>query len=153
MEEGIFPHSVSSRDEHGLEEERRLCYVGMTRAKEELTLSCAAQRLRFGSRSSGLPSRFLSEIPDSVLARREPLGRVAGGHREPGGPSLDYSYSQVESGEGSGLGPGLRVRHPIFGPGTVLAVAGDGPGQKLRIRFDRAGVKTVMLRYANLELG
>jgi DNA helicase-2/ATP-dependent DNA helicase PcrA len=153
MEEGIFPHAVSSRDEQGLEEERRLCYVGMTRAKEELTLTCAAQRLRFGSRSSSVPSRFLSEIPDSVLAQRARADRAAGARRDPGGPSLDYSYSQVESGEATGLGPGLRVRHPVFGPGTVLSVAGDGPGRKLKIRFDRAGVKTVMLRYANLELG
>jgi DNA helicase-2/ATP-dependent DNA helicase PcrA len=151
MEEGIFPHAVSSRDEQGLEEERRLCYVGMTRAKEELTLTCAAQRLRFGSRGSAVPSRFLSEIPDSVLSERREARPAA--RREPGGPSLDYSYSQVESGEGTAIGPGLRVRHPVFGPGTVLSLAGSGPGQKLKIRFDRAGVKTVMLRYANLELG
>jgi DNA helicase-2/ATP-dependent DNA helicase PcrA len=69
---------------------------------------------------------------------------------DPGEPSLDYSYGQVEVPE---IAPGLRVRHPVFGPGSVLAVSGDGLGQKLRIRFERAGVKTVMVRYANLELG
>ena len=67
MEEGIFPHAISARDESGVEEERRLCYVGMTRAMEKLTLTCAAERHRFGSRSSSQPSRFLSEIPDLLV--------------------------------------------------------------------------------------
>ena len=76
--------------------------------------------------------------------------------REPAAParasgeSLDYGYSQVEEGEPA-IGPGLRVRHPVFGPGTVLASTGRGASQKLRIRFDRAGLKTVMLRFAQLE--
>ena len=67
MEEGIFPHAASLRDAAGLEEERRLCYVGMTRAMERLTLTSAAERLRYGSRSYGVPSRFLSEIPSEVV--------------------------------------------------------------------------------------
>ena len=64
-------------------------------------------------------------------------------------PTLDTSYSQAEPV----VAAGLRVRHPVFGAGVILAVAGSGPGQKLRIRFDRVGVKTVLVRYANLELG
>jgi DNA helicase-2/ATP-dependent DNA helicase PcrA len=149
MEEGIFPHAASLHDDHAIEEERRLCYVGMTRAMEQLTLTCAAERTRFGSRTYGVPSRFLDEIPPEVRMR-EP-----GGGRTPRAPSeshLDYSYSQVDS-EDDIIGPGLRVRHPVFGPGTVVAVAGSGSQRKLRIRFDRAGEKTVMLRFANLELG
>jgi DNA helicase-2/ATP-dependent DNA helicase PcrA len=146
MEEGIFPHAASLRDERGIEEERRLCYVGMTRAMEKLTLTCASERLRFGSRTYGIPSRFLREIPAAVLAAPAE-GRP---RREEGEPSLDYSYGQAEAPV---VGPGLRVRHPVFGPGSVLAVSGAGADQKLRIRFDRAGVKTVMVRYANLELG
>ncbi len=148
MEEGIFPHAASVAAPAGVEEERRLCYVGMTRAMEELTLTCAAERLRFGSRTYGVPSRFLKEIPSSVVEKMAEPSRL---RREPG-PSLDYSYAQQEPDE-MGLAPGLRVRHPIFGPGTVLAVSGSGPSTKLRIRFQRAGVKTVMLRFANLELG
>jgi DNA helicase-2/ATP-dependent DNA helicase PcrA len=146
MEEGIFPHAASLRDGRGIEEERRLCYVGMTRAMERLTLTCAAERLRFGSRTHAVPSRFLREIPPSVLEGAAEESREF----DPGEPSLDYSYGQVEVPE---IAPGLRVRHPVFGPGSVLAVSGDGLGQKLRIRFERAGVKTVMVRYANLELG
>ncbi|HET6303322.1 MAG TPA: UvrD-helicase domain-containing protein [Myxococcota bacterium] len=146
MEEGIFPHAASSGDDAGIEEERRLCYVGMTRAMERLVLCCARERRRFGSRSFGAPSRFLREIPPEVVA-----GRVA----EPRafeGRSLDYSYAEAEPAEGVAAA-GMRVRHPVFGAGTILEVTGRGPGQKLRIRFDRAGVKTIVVRYANLELG
>ncbi|HEY8155993.1 MAG TPA: UvrD-helicase domain-containing protein [Myxococcota bacterium] len=145
MEEGIFPHSAALRDADGLEEERRLCYVAMTRAMERLVLTSAAERLRYGARSWGVPSRFLREIPTEVLAAAPREARA------PSGPSLDYSYAQDD---GAGVvAAGLRVRHPIFGPGTILEVSGSGPGQKLRIRFERAGVKTVVARYANLELG
>jgi DNA helicase-2/ATP-dependent DNA helicase PcrA len=146
MEEGMFPHAASSRDENGIEEERRLCYVGMTRAMEELTLTCAAERRRFGSRSSSPPSRFLNEIPDSALAESARPSFTAA-------PALDYSYDQSASDGEASIRTGLRVRHAVFGVGTVEAVVGSGPDQKLRVRFDRAGLKTLVLRYANLELG
>ncbi len=148
MEEGIFPHVASSRDEAGIEEERRLCYVGMTRAMERLMLTCARERRRFGSRSFGAPSRFLREIPPEVVT-----GRVAEAERRSSeGRSLDYSYGEAEPEAGVAT-PGMRVRHPVFGAGRILEVSGRGIGQKLRIRFDRAGVKTIVVRFANLELG
>jgi DNA helicase-2/ATP-dependent DNA helicase PcrA len=174
LEEGIFPHSASLRDEDGIEEERRLCYVGMTRAMEELTLTCAGQRFRFGQASYGIPSRFLNEIPGEVLSearsrRRGPARDAEFGERRGGygssygggvsrqrsgrGESLDYSIAQAPAEEGSGIVPGLRVRHPVFGLGKVLQVSGRGADQKLRIQFERAGIKTVLLRFANLELG
>jgi len=152
MEEGVFPHSASMRDERAVEEERRLCYVGMTRAMEELTLTCARERFRFGSRTYGVPSRFFEEIPPNVVERAGPARRSRRGPSV-GGPELDYSYAQDGSDGTPELGPGLVVRHPIFGRGTVLAVVGQGEGQKLRIRFERAGVKTIVLRFANLEFG
>jgi len=148
MEEGIFPHAASSRDDLAIEEERRLCYVGMTRAMERLTLTWARKRRRFGSQSFATPSRFLAEIPTSLVdgfAHRRELPEA------PGDRSFDYTYDQSSEGS-SGVSPGVRVRHPIFGSGSVLSVVGTGSGQKLRIRFDRVGVKTVMVRYANLEL-
>jgi DNA helicase-2/ATP-dependent DNA helicase PcrA len=149
LEEGVFPHAGSLRDDRGIEEERRLFYVAMTRAMQRLTLVSARERTRFGSRSWGVPSRFLSEIPAAALAGPAPRGAAAAS----GG--LDYSYAQDDwsGGDAAEVAPGLRVRHPVFGPGTVLAVIGDGPGQKLRIRFERAGVKTIVVRYANLEFG
>jgi DNA helicase-2/ATP-dependent DNA helicase PcrA len=146
MEEGIFPHAASSRDENEIEEERRLCYVGMTRAMEKLILTCAAERRRFGSRTTSPPSRFLSEIPNAALVESARASFDTG-------PELDYSYDQSAPDGAATIEVGLRVRHPVFGFGTVAGVIGSGPGQKLRIQFDRAGLKTVMLRYANLELG
>jgi DNA helicase-2/ATP-dependent DNA helicase PcrA len=118
----------------------------MTRAMEKLTLTCAAERHRFGSRTSSPPSRFLNEIPNAALVESARASFDAG-------PESDYSYDQSVPDDGASISVGLRVRHPVFGFGTVAGVIGSGPGQKLRIQFDRAGLKTVMLRYANLELG
>jgi DNA helicase-2/ATP-dependent DNA helicase PcrA len=114
---------------------------------ERLTLTSAAERLRYGSRSYGVPSRFLNEIPSEVIANAAP----AAASRAAGGPRLDFSYAQEEAG--GVVAPGLRVRHPIFGPGTIVKVTGAGANQKLDIRFERAGLKTIVTRYANLELG
>jgi len=158
LEERIFPHASSIRDEAGLEEERRLCYVAMTRAMEHLFLTCAAERFRYGDRTYQSPSRFLQEIPDELI---ETLGTASRGARSRAGSSsssgagssrFDYSYAQDEAGEGEGVAIGTLVRHPVFGRGEVLAVLGSDLNQKLRIKFERAGVKTVMVRYANLEL-
>jgi DNA helicase-2/ATP-dependent DNA helicase PcrA len=153
MEEGVFPHSASMRDERSIEEERRLCYVGMTRAMEELTLTCASERFRFGSRTYGVPSRFLREIPPRVLAEALEPRSGGGSSRRTSGTTLDYSYAQAAPGDSPDLAPGLFVHHPVFGRGTILAVIGSGPGQKLRIKFEGAGVKTIVVRFANLELG
>jgi DNA helicase-2/ATP-dependent DNA helicase PcrA len=158
MEERIFPHASSSRDEGGLEEERRLCYVAMTRAMEHLFLSCASQRMQWGERSYQSPSRFLQEIPDEWIetlgaTQRGPRSRTASPRS---GSQFDYSYGQdvpTDDGPGEdGVAVGTMVRHPIFGRGQVLAVIGTDLNQKLRIKFERAGVKTVMVRFANLEL-
>ena len=151
LEEGILPHASSSRDAAGLEEERRLFYVGMTRAMERLHLTCARERRRFGSRSFAVPSRFLREIPDSVIAggspARTPVLRDAGDASSAEG-RLDYAYAQGADGD---VPVGLRVRHPVFGAGTVLEASGHGLAQKLRVRFDRVGTKTLLVRFANLE--
>lgn len=153
MEEGIFPHAASTRDDRSVEEERRLCYVGMTRAMERLTLTWALERRRYGTRAFGTPSRFLSEIPAHLVVGSspdpyEPAPAPAWGG---GGRVLDYSLGQDGAADAAGEGRGARVRHPIFGDGVVLDAQGSGPARKLRIRFDRAGVKTLALRYANLE--
>jgi DNA helicase-2/ATP-dependent DNA helicase PcrA len=152
MEEGIFPHSASARDERSVEEERRLCYVGMTRAMERLTLSWAEERRRYGERTFGVPSRFLSEIPAALVEGSSPDVRGPRGGAEPTGRVLDYSWGQTEPASSGSPRRGARVRHPIFGAGVVLEAQGSGPGQKLRIQFERAGIKTVILRFANLEL-
>jgi DNA helicase-2/ATP-dependent DNA helicase PcrA len=153
LEEGVFPHAAAARDPAGIEEERRLFYVGMTRAMERLYLSCAQERRKYGSRTFAVPSRFLREIPEEVLQGELPEAREAGprGARRDDA-SLDYSYGQGEpETPGAAIPRGMRVRHPVFGAGTVLDVSGAGPNQKLRVRFDRVGVKTLVLRFANLE--
>ncbi len=161
LEEGIFPHAGSLRDERGIEEERRLCYVAMTRAMEQLTLTSAQERMRFGSRSYNPASRFLREIPESVTesagGRARLRGRAAREARKARAiasrdDSFDYSYSQETVDEG-GPAPGMRVRHPVFGGGKILSVEGSGAKQALRIQFDRAGVKKILVRFAQLELG
>ena len=153
MEEGVLPHQASSKDPRAVEEERRLCYVAMTRAMERLTLVWAHERRRYGSRSFGTPSRFLAEIPAALVER---LGLSDIESRD-SHPAYDYSYDQSRGsrtgsgGEAGAVARGMRVRHPIFGPGTVLEVSGAGLDQALRIRFDRAGVKKIIVRYASLE--
>jgi DNA helicase-2/ATP-dependent DNA helicase PcrA len=153
LEEGIFPHAASARDASGIEEERRLCYVGMTRAMERLHLTCASERRRYGSRTFNAPSRFLSEIPPELTSGGD-FDRSAPDTAERGaarGRSLDYSLGHAEAQPADGVVKGMRVRHPIFGSGTIAEVVGAGPNQKLRIQFERVGMKTVLVRFANLE--
>ena len=157
LEEGVFPHTASSRDAGGLEEERRLFYVGMTRAMERLYLTCARERRRYGPRSFAVPSRFLREIPESLIAGQLPdsdagtrAPRDAPWSQRRGDPAgrLDYAYDQSAEDD---VPVGLRVRHPVFGAGTVLEASGRGLARKLRVRFDRVGTKTLLVRFANLE--
>ena len=156
MEERIFPHASSVGDGEGLEEERRLCYVAMTRAMEELNITHAAERRRFGERNFQTPSRFLDEIPSDLIQvlseGRAGRSRGRAGAGAGSDASFDYSYSQETLGEEGDIRPGMRVRHPVFGDGAILEVIGGGVNQKLKIRFARVGVKTVLLRFANLEL-
>jgi DNA helicase-2/ATP-dependent DNA helicase PcrA len=152
LEEGLLPHVASQRTQSALEEERRLCYVGMTRAMDRLHLTFATERRRFGSISYNPPSRFLSEIPDGVIENtasdRSTTRRAAWSDDS---RAIDRTYAQDEACETDGVTRGMRLRHPIFGPGTVAEVRGIGASQKLIIRFDAVGVKTILVRFANLE--
>ncbi len=139
LEEGLFPHRFSADEEGGLEEERRLCYVGMTRAKDLLFLTRARVRNVYGG-GFGLrdPSRFLAELPPGAFRRVEP---VPGPARDPAGPPCpppapedDGPYMLPEPGEVP-FRPGMRVRHPRHGPGRVLRVEGRGPATKVVVRF------------------
>lgn len=151
LEEGLLPHAASSRDVVGIEEERRLCYVGMTRAMERLTLSFASERRRYGTRTFAAPSRFLAEIPGALLQTGASSPAPTGRGRGDPGRVLDYSLGHDLADDAGPIRTGLRVRHPIFGEGTVAAVRGTGQACKLDVRFDRVGIKTVLLRFANLE--
>jgi DNA helicase-2/ATP-dependent DNA helicase PcrA len=153
LEEGLLPHSRSLAGEEALEEERRLCYVGMTRAMERLHLSWARSRQVFGQRRLTQPSRFLSEIPEDLLER-------SGGVYRPGAAAPRRLRSPAEGRElvppspgvsASGLRPGARVRHPLFGVGTVLRREGDGDDLKVTVSFPGAGTKKLVARFAGLS--
>ena len=150
LEEGIFPHQRALDDSDELEEERRLCYVGMTRARERLYLLRAERRLRFGTVSERPASRFLDEIPEAMTRSLLPVIRPP--RRATSGPVVDYSYSQEVVDDGEGLAAGTRVRHPTFGMGIVRRTEGRGDSEKLSVQFARAGMKKLIRRYANLQI-
>ncbi len=171
LEEGLFPHSRSSEDEEELEEERRLCYVGLTRAESKLILTSAARRRVFGEYQSTEPSRFLDEIPAELVERITPdfvspyQGAFNHGHHEfrtnpygrkgkTGGRFKEaepaYNYEE-EDQSGAGLRPGMRVRHAQFGIGSVIAVEEHNDDMKVTVRFNTVGVKKLLARYARLE--
>jgi DNA helicase-2/ATP-dependent DNA helicase PcrA len=163
MEEEIFPHRRATgpeASEEDMSEERRLCYVGFTRARRRLFVSLAQSRALFGELRFNAPSRFLSEVPqelfglspdDVMQAERPTMGRPPGIRRrgEDEGPVIDRTYDQ--SGDfhqgGDGDVRGMRVHHGQFGRGVVVSVSGRGPTAKLTVRFDHFGVKTVVARF------
>jgi DNA helicase-2/ATP-dependent DNA helicase PcrA len=157
LEEGALPHARSQASNEALEEERRLCYVGMTRAKHQLSLSWAQSRQVFGQRRRSEPSRFLSEIPREGLIV---TGEASVGYEpmpQPRRPARGERYYVPEPpaapGFASGaLRPGVKVRHPLFGLGTVLRTDGSGDDLKLTVSFAGAGAKRLVARYAGLEL-
>ncbi len=148
LEEGIFPHALAMPDERELEEERRLCYVGMTRAKRRLYLASARQRRLYGNSGFNLPSRFLDEIPPEVLQVQDPW-------ESRGAPSTAFHEHQHEHQEDEPfvdrLYPGARIRHPDFGIGVIRERSGSGDDLKVVVRFNGAGEKKLLVKYAQLE--
>ena len=157
LEEGLFPHARSANDDAELEEERRLCYVGMTRAQSRLVLTSASRRRVFGEYQATEPSRFLDELPTDLVEEVEPLsvrahaartwqsrsGSRSGRHRYQDDATEDQSTTQVH--------PGMRVRHATFGVGTVESVEPLQDDVKLIVRFTAVGPKKLLARYAKLE--
>jgi len=144
MEDGVFPHMRSLGDPAELEEERRLAYVGITRAQDRLYLTSAWSRMLFGGSSYNPPSRFLKEIPDGLMTkagkrqRRSPVDRAAAT-----GPAVTVSPGEV--------GPGDRVRHQKWGLGTVREIVGEGDRAEAEVMFDTQGKKRLLLAWAPLE--
>ncbi|HKV53610.1 MAG TPA: UvrD-helicase domain-containing protein [Candidatus Binataceae bacterium] len=154
MEEGLFPHMRSQDTPNEIEEERRLCYVGMTRARRLLYLTNALSRELYGNRQDTMPSRFLREIEQSLLRRIAPESVPRGVLRTPSRePYVDYSDSQLpeENGDGSSLEVGVRVLHPTFGRGVIKRREGRGDAAKVWIAFERGGLKLLVLKFANLR--
>jgi DNA helicase II / ATP-dependent DNA helicase PcrA len=147
LEEGYLPHGQSSEDEDELEEERRLLYVGMTRAKDSLTVTLADRRLVYGRVEPRRPSRFLEEIPKAALEERffgRPAPTIFGGR------SFVSEAEDENQDDDRPLRRGRRVRHPRYGYGVILGEEGSGEETRLTVYFDRAGKKKFVARYADL---
>ncbi|MFT4630499.1 MAG: DNA helicase-2/ATP-dependent DNA helicase PcrA, partial [Dinoroseobacter sp.] len=149
LEEGLFPHQRSLEEGAGrLEEERRLCYVGMTRAMQQLWLSHAELRRLYGSEKYTSPSRFLGEIPKELLIeiRARPKTTYSA-------PRRDHSaWVDDQSTHESGISVGADVTHPKFGEGVVVNLEGQGEYARIQINFSEVGSKWLVLAYANLTL-
>ena len=167
LEEGLFPHARSAEDDEELEEERRLCYVGMTRAQSQLVLTSAARRRVFGEYQSSEPSRFLDELPGNLVDIVEPdrppvyashasrgaqwsRGRRSRVDAPPEAPAYTYDDADEDQSE-TVVRPGMRVRHGTFGIGTVESVEPVQGDIKLIVRFAQVGPKKLLARYAKLE--
>jgi DNA helicase-2/ATP-dependent DNA helicase PcrA len=145
MEENLFPSQQSVDDVGRLEEERRLCYVGMTRAMQHLYLTYAESRRLYGRESYPRPSRFLREIPSELIQEV----RVRATINHPVSP-IQIKNSSLQTTGSYKLGQ--RVSHAKFGEGVVLQIEGSGAQERVQINFKTAGVKWLMLAYANLEV-
>jgi DNA helicase-2/ATP-dependent DNA helicase PcrA len=144
LEEGLFPHHFSRENPEALEEERRLCYVGVTRARKKLFLTHAEKRRVFGRDEERRPSRFVKEIPEHLL--KQTNRRVSIRQHT----MVDYSVGDDEI-DIYGFCMGQRVRHPKFGQGTVVDHEGKNDRARVHVRFDVYGSKWLALAYANLE--
>ena len=145
MEEGLFPSQQSVDDAGRLEEERRLCYVGMTRAMQQLYLTYAESRRLYGRETYPRPSRFLREIPSECLQEvrmRATISRPVTAVQPK--PAMLQSTGTYKLGQ--------RVRHAKFGEGVILQLEGSGAQERVQINFKQAGVKWLMLAYAQLEV-
>ena len=164
MEEGVFPHSRAlgeDADEEEMAEERRLCYVGFTRARRRLFVSLAQSRALFGELKFNPPSRFLSDVPQELFAFDSlplpeqvapapvsPYRRKGSAARDPSdGPYVDRSYDQTSDFDLGRAARGVRVRHNQFGEGEVIQCDGEGRNAKLTVRFESVGLKRVVARF------
>lgn len=148
LEEGLFPHKMSSEDPDSLEEERRLCYVGMTRAKTKLYISHAETRRLHGMEKYHTPSRFIQEIPSEYVQAVRPTAQVRSPnqqyHRKP-------VFNQSVKSAGQTLHIGQRVMHHKFGPGIIVSFEGQSEHARVEVRFDAHGVKWLVASFAKLQ--
>jgi DNA helicase-2/ATP-dependent DNA helicase PcrA len=145
MEDGLFPHQRSIADLASLEEERRLCYVGATRAMRQLYVTYAEQRRLYGVDQYGQPSRFIGELPADLIEEIRPRLQVSR-------PAFVKRMGMQSEEPTYAMRMGSRVRHAKFGEGVVLNFEGNGPQARIQVNFESQGTKWLMLSYANLEV-
>lgn len=154
MEEGLFPHKMSMDNIAGLEEERRLCYVGITRARTKLYMSHAESRRMHGDVNLCRPSRFINEIPNELIDEirmKSSVSRPSFGNTRIGKRASSNLSGDIEVPE-TNLSLGQRVVHGKFGEGVVLNYEGQGPNARVQVNFDAVGSKWLVLSYAKLEV-
>lgn len=147
VEEGMFPSQMSAEEAGRLEEERRLCYVGMTRAMQKLYITYAEMRRLYGQDKYHKPSRFIRELPEGCLDEVRMKAQVSR-------PTSTGCFSQTvvkESFNETGFNLGSRVRHPKFGEGTIINFEGSGPQSRVQVAFNGEGIKWLVTSYARLE--
>jgi len=142
MEENLFPHKMSADEPGRLEEERRLCYVGITRAMTKLVLTYAESRRVYGTESMNSLSRFAREIPNGLLKEVRMKAKIA--------KAGTFQQASLDS-TGTGFHLGQSIRHPKYGEGVILQVLGEGARACVEINFESVGTKMIMLQYAALE--
>jgi DNA helicase-2/ATP-dependent DNA helicase PcrA len=156
LEEGLFPHENSRNEAGGLEEERRLMYVALTRARRRLYLSFAQSRMLHGQTRYNIPTRFLQEIPESVLKWLQPVQKAAFRPQEPivSSPSFGQRARIPESGSRDSAASrwrvGQNVIHAKFGAGVIVNCEGLGADARVEVKFGRTGTKWLLLEYAKL---
>ncbi|EIU6808590.1 DNA helicase II [Vibrio parahaemolyticus] len=147
VEEGMFPSQMSAEEAGRLEEERRLCYVGMTRAMQKLYITYAEMRRLYGQDKYHKPSRFIRELPETCLDEVRMKAQVSR-------PASSGRFSQIavkENFNETGFSLGSRVMHPKFGEGTIINFEGSGPQSRVQIAFNGEGIKWLVTAYARLE--
>jgi len=153
VEEGLFPHKMSADDPDRLEEERRLCYVGITRAMEKLFISYAETRRLYGNETFNAVSRFVKEIPEDCIEEvrlKTAVTRPVSFNR----PALTQASKRApmyETGEDTGFRLGQRVTHAMFGEGVILQFEGTGPNAVIQVKFAEIGIKRLVMQYAKLQ--
>jgi DNA helicase-2/ATP-dependent DNA helicase PcrA len=144
MEENLFPHKMSMEDSGRLEEERRLCYVGITRAMQQLYICYAETRRMYGNENFNSPSRFIREIPQQLLQEVRLNTTIS----RPAAFAPAYQDYAIPD---TGISLGQQVSHAIFGAGTVLNFEGQGPSARVQVNFEEEGSKWLVVQYANLQ--
>ncbi len=155
LEEGLLPHRSSTGSLQEIEEERRLLYVGVTRAQDELYLVHCESRMTFGRTEPARPSRFLEDVPQPLLSEIDVFGQeLRNSVRTPLRPKVRWAPAETTASAGGGgraYRGGEKVRHPKFGVGTVVGVSGEGAKAELTVVFAEAGAKRLLAKFANLQ--
>ncbi|EKO3558195.1 DNA helicase II [Vibrio metschnikovii] len=147
VEEGMFPSQMSAEEAGRLEEERRLCYVGMTRAMQKLYITHAEIRRLYGQDKYHKPSRFIRELPEQCLDEVRMKAQVS----RPTSSGRFSTSAVKENFNETGFSLGARVRHPKFGEGTIINFEGSGPQSRVQVAFNGEGIKWLVTAYARLE--